>query len=236
MFSRIKNSTLTASILSPDTMSPKNNNATDLDDQQRIACFEQLKQRENQWWQAHQHLAMLKERQMFWFGDNSLMMWLLWQFVSYIVVATLLMLLSSLLDWSMPLWQYISIFMVQTLLFIVMFASRGRLVNRLQFKIGKADLAREEALDEMTILASHSLFKEIHKKSPLSLEDVQQHIHQYYGHRLHLASLHRLLQTEVESGHLMLTRQKVDASILPIELADEELADHAQDIIYKSLI
>lgn len=198
----------------------------------RSGFFNQLKQREQEWWQAHQRLSTLKERKLFWFGENSLMMWLLWQFVAYVVVATGLMFLSSTLNWSLPLWQYMAFFVVQTLIFIVMYAFRGRLAERLQYKIGKADLEREEALHEMTILASDSLFIEVHEKSPISLQQVYEH----YDAQYRLVSLHRLLQQEVDSGRLMLSQQQEEARILPPKLADADLVDHASAMIYKSVL
>ena len=202
------------------------------DGSQRLELYEQLKQREQNWWQARQQLTLLKERQMFWFGDNSFMMWLLWQLVSYVVVAMLLMLLSKLLNMSLPLWQYMSLFAIQTLIFIGMLVFKGRIANHLQNKINQADVLREEALNEMTILAIDSLYPDVHAKAPISL----QQIYEYYDAEFHLASLHRLLQREVEAGRLMLGQQQIGAEVLPLELADEELKDHASEMVYKSVL
>ena len=202
------------------------------DGSQRVELYEQLKQREQNWWQARQQLTLLKERQMFWFGDNSFMMWLLWQLVSYVVVAMILMLLSKLLNMSLPLWQYMSLFAIQTLIFIGMLSFKGRIANHLQNKINQADVLREEALNEMTILAADSLYPDVHAKAPISL----QQIYEYYDAEFHLASLHRLLQREVEAGRLMLGQQQIGAEVLPLELADEELKDHASEMVYKSVL
>ena len=169
---------------------------------------------------------------MFWFGDNSFMMWLLWQFVSYIVVAMVLMLLSKLLDISLPLWQYIALFVIQTLIFVVMFAFKDRLARRLADKINQEDLSREEMVNEMTILARDSLYPDVHARAPISLKQ----IYRFYDAQFRLASLHRLLQNEIEAGRLMYGEQKVDAGILPLELADDALKEYARGIIYKSLI
>lgn len=200
--------------------------------EQRATFYEQLKQREQDWWKTRQHLINLEERQMFWFGENSLMMWLLWQLVSYVVVAIVLMLLSKLLDTSIPVWEYITVFAVQTAIFIIMLFSKGRLANRLQSKIDEGEVTREEMLDEMAILASDSLFLDVHARSPISLQQLYEH----YNAELHLSSLHCLLQREVDAGRIIVRQPHPEANGLPLELADHELAIHANEIIYKSVL
>lgn len=192
----------------------------------------QLSRREEQWWQARQRLISLEERRMFWFGDNSLIMWLLWQLVSYVVVAILLMLFGKLSDTSLLLWHYMAVFSVQTLLFIGMFACKGRLANYLQNSIDNADLTREQALNEMYILASDSILPDIHANAPISLQT----IHERYNSQLRLASLQRLLQKEIDAGRLILSQYQIEAELLPPELADDELSPHAAEMIYKSLV
>lgn len=221
-----------SSVLQTDERSAKDINDKGFDGNQRAELYAQLKQREHVWWQARQQLTLLKERQMFWFGDNSFMMWLLWQFVSYIVVAMVLMSLSKLLDISLPLWQYIALFVIQTLIFVVIFAFKDRLARRLADKINQEDLSREEMVNEMTILARDSLYPDVHARAPISLKQ----IYRFYDAQFRLASLHRLLQNEIEAGRLMYGEQKVDAGILPLELADDALKEYARGIIYKSLI
>ena len=220
-----------SSVLQTDERSAKDINDKGFDGNQRAELYAQLKQREHVWWQARQQLTLLKERQMFWFGDNSFMMWLLWQLVSYVIVAMVLMLLSKLLDIALPLWQYMSLFVIHTLIFIVMLGFKGRIATHLQHKINQADVLREEALNEMTILAADTLFTDVHAKAPISL----QQIYEYYDAEFHLASLHRLLQREVDAGRLMLGQQ-VEAEILPLELADEELKELASEMVYKSVL
>ncbi|WP_201546309.1 hypothetical protein [Psychrobacter immobilis] len=221
-----------SSVLKTNERGAKDINVQHFDGSQRVELYEQLKQREQNWWQARQQLTLLKERQMFWFGDNSFMMWLLWQLVSYVVVAMILMLLSKLLNMSLPLWQYMSLFAIQTLIFIGMLSFKSRIANHLQNKINQADVLREEALNEMTILAADSLYPDVHAKTPISL----QQIYEYHDAEFHLASLHRLLQREVEAGRLMLGQQQIGAEVLPLELADEELKDHASEMVYKSVL
>lgn len=221
-----------SSVLKTNERGAKDITVQHFDGSQRVELYEQLKQREQNWWQARQQLTLLKERQMFWFGENSFMMWLLWQLVSYVVVAMILMLLSKLLNMSLPLWQYMSLFAIQTLIFIGMLSFKGRIANHLQNKINQADVLREEALNEMTILATDSLYHDVHAKAPISL----QKIYEYYDAEFHLASLHRLLQREVEAGRLMLGQQQIGAEVLPLELADEELKDHASEMVYKSVL
>ncbi|WP_201617404.1 hypothetical protein [Psychrobacter urativorans] len=202
------------------------------DSEQRTEFYKELQRREQQWWQARQRLIMLKERQIFWFGDNSLIMWLLWQLVSYVVVAIVLMLVSKLIGVQWYLWQYMAVFGIQTLIFIVLFAAKGRLANHLQNSIVKADLAREQALNEMVILANDSIFPDIHSHTPISL----QQIHERYEAQLRLASLQCLLQKEIEAGRLLLAQHEIEARVLPPELADDELLPHAGRMIYKSVI
>ncbi|WAI88628.1 hypothetical protein SC65A3_02105 [Psychrobacter sp. SC65A.3] len=221
-----------SSMLKTDSLDAKDINEKYFDNHESLDVYKQLKQREQTWWKSRQQLTLLRERQMFWFGDNSFMMWLLWQLVSYIVVAMVLMLLSKLLDISLPLWQYIALFVIQTLIFIVMLSFKDRLARQLQYKINQADLSREEMLNEMTILASDSLYRDVHAKAPISLKQ----IYRYYNAEFRLASLHRLLQKEVDAGRLMYGDQKVEADILPLELADDALKEYARGIIYKSLI
>ncbi len=193
---------------------------------------EQLTQREQQWWEARQSLIALEERWMFWFGDNSLIMWLLWQLVSYFIVAVVLMLLSNLLNVELYLWIYMTVFGAQTALFVIMLSSKGRLANRLQNRIDSADLVREQALNEMHILASDLILPAIHASAPISLQT----IHERYKSHLKLASLQRLLQKEVDAGRLILGQYQIEAEVLPPELADEALSPYADKMIYKSLI
>ncbi|MGM8898896.1 MULTISPECIES: hypothetical protein [unclassified Psychrobacter] len=212
-------------------------NASDVDNTsdnnvQHAGFCEQLKLREQQWWLARQRLIMLEERWMFWFGDNSLIMWLLWQVVSYVVVAIVLMLLSSLLNVELYFWMYMAVFGVQTALFVVMLSSKGRLANRLQNRIDIADLVREQALNEMYILASDIILPAIHASAPISLQTICER----YKSHLKLASLQRLLQKEVEAGRLILGQYQIEAEVLPPEIADEELSPYADKMIYKSLI
>jgi len=143
-----------------------------------------------------------------------------------------LMLLSKLLDISLPLWQYIGLFAIQTLIFIGMLYFKGRFANHLQSKINQADVLREELLNEMTILAADSLYRDVHAKAPISLRQ----IYEYYDGKFRLASLQRLLQKEVEAGRLILGQQQLKAQTLPLELADDELKENASEIIYKSVL
>lgn len=217
---------LNASTNNVDNANDSNNNV------QHAGFCEQLKQREQQWWQARQRLIALEERRMFWFGDNSLIMWLMWQLVSYVVVAIILMLFSKLLNVQLYLWQYMSVFGLQTLLFVVMLSSKGRLANRLQNRIDNADFVREQALNEMYILASDTILPAIHASAPISLQT----IHERYKSHLKLASLQRLLQKEVDAGRLILSQYQIESEVLPPELADEALSPYADKIVYKSLV
>lgn len=196
----------------------------------RTKLYERLKQREHSWWQSRQQLINRKERKMFWHGENSLMMWFLWQLVSYVIVAMLLMLLSKLLGIMLHLWQYIAIFTLQTIIFVVMLAAKGQLANILQRKIDKDELLREEAMNEMIILAEDSLYPDVHAHAPLSLREM----YEYFDKTFHLASLHCLLKREVDAGRLILTQRHIEAEILPPDLADDELNEHASEMIYKS--
>ena len=200
--------------------------------ERRTSFYQELQRREQQWWQARHRLITLQEREMFWFGENSLIMWLMWQLVSYVGVALALMLLSKLFEIHLYLWQYITVFGVQTAFFILMFVMKGRLANLMQDNIHKADLVREQMLNEMVILASDSIFPDIHAQSPISL----QHIHERYDAQLRLASLQCLLQKEIDAGRLLLSQLEIEARILPPELADAELSPHASGMIYKSLL
>nr|WP_299039984.1 hypothetical protein [uncultured Psychrobacter sp.] len=192
---------------------------------------EQLKSREQQWWQARQHIIDLKERQMFWFGDNSLMMWLLWQLVSYVVVAIVLMLASKTLSFSLSIQQYVLIFALQTLVFIAAFVFKGNLANLLQNQIHRAQLKREQSFNEMMVLASDSLFPNVHAEAPLSLQRIYENNH----HQLRLVSLHALLNHEIDAGRLIL-QQQTHADVLPLDLAEDELNDVADDIVYRSIV
>lgn len=200
--------------------------------EQRTEFYKELQRREQQWWQARQRLIRLRERRMFWFGDNSLIMWLVWQLVSYVVVFMVLMLVSRLLNITLFLWEYVAVFGLQTLIFIIMFASKDKLANHLKNNINKADLVREQTLNEMYILASDSIFPDIHAHAPISL----QHIHERYESQLRLASLQCLLQKEIEAGRLLLSQHEISARVLPPELADDELIPYAGEMIYKSVI
>lgn len=195
-------------------------------------CYKQLVQRERQWRRTRQRLIRLKQRQLVWFGNDSLIMWLLWQLVSYVVVAIVLMLTSKLLNIDLFLWQYIAIFGLQTLFLMIAFAFKGQLAKRLQHNIYAQELIREQVFNEMVILARDSIFPDIHANAPLSL----QHIHERYGAQLRTISLQRLLQTEIEAGRLTLGQHQIKPQTLLPEFIDNELIPYASKMIYKSVI
>lgn len=197
-----------------------------------VEFYGQLRHHEQQWWLSRQRLIVLKERQIFWFGEKSLIMWLLWQLVSYVVVAIIVMLLSKLLTVQLTLWQYMAVFTLQTLIFLIMLALKERMAQRVQRDINREELAAAQTLNEMTILATDSFFDKVHSNSPLSL----QRIHQQYASHLHLVSLHHLLQQEVNQGRLTLAQHSKKTIALPLDLADDELTLYADEILYKSLI
>ena len=201
-------------------------------DSQRIKLYARLKEREQCWWQSRQQLTEHQEKKIFWYGENSLIMWLLWQLVGYVVVATALMLLNNVLNLSLSLWQYVSLFVLQTVFFVSIFAAKGRLANKLQNDIDKDYLQGEQALNEMIVLAEDSLYPDVHAKSPISLRQLGE----YLNGEFHLSSLHCLLQKEIKAGRLILSQMPIEVDILPPELADVELIEHADNIIYKSTL
>ncbi len=200
--------------------------------QHHTRLYELLKQREQYWWQARQQLLVYKERKMVWYSENSFMMWLLWHLVGYVVVAMVLMLIGSLLGISLPIWQYVALFVLQTAIFVSMLMAKGRSASQLQRKIDKEELVSEEAFNEMLILAEDSLFPDVHANSPISLRQ----LYDYFDGQFHLSSLHSLLQKEVDAGRLMLKQQMLGSKILPPDLADDELDDHASEMVYKSMV
>ena len=191
----------------------------------------QLKRCEKQWWRARQRIVALRQRQTFWYKENSLFIWLLWQFVSYVVVAILIMLICKIMNTQLPLWQYIAIFSVQTLFFLVVLSLKDRLADHLQKRINTVDMLREQAFSEMLILAKDSIFPDIHANSPISL----QQIYERYEGQLHISSLQRLLKKEVDAGRLSLT-QRQTVSSLPPELAENELLSFASKMVYRSRV
>lgn len=199
--------------------------------QRNSEFYQQLKQREQLWWLSRQRLVVLKERQMFWFGDNSVMMWLLWQLVSYVIVAIILMLLNNLLILQLTLTQYAAIFITQTLILVIMLAFKPRLAKRIENDIAKEQMTSEQMLNEMTILADDSLFTDIHTLSPISLQQIYWHCNS----QLRLISLQYLLQKEIDVGRLTLLSPSTKILALPIDLANDELTLDADKIIYKTL-
>lgn len=200
--------------------------------QQRTQLYELLQQRERCWWQARQQLISRKERKMVWYGENSLMMWVLWQLVSYVILAMVLMFLNNLFNISLSLWQYIGLFLLQTVIFVAMLAAKRGNGTILQHKIDKNEMVREEVFNEMVILAEDSLYPDVHANSPVSLRQ----LYDYFDGHFHLGTLHYLLQKEVDAGRLTLGEQQMDAKILPLDLADDELDEHASKMIYKSTL
>lgn len=198
----------------------------------RTDLYQLLKEREQCWWQARQQLIERQEKKMFWYGENSLIMWLLWQLVGYVVVAMALMLLNNVFGISLPLWQYVALFVLQTILFVSALAAKGQLANKLQRKIDKDELMAEEALNEMIVLAEDSLYPDVHDKSPITLQQLDDHLEGQF----HLASLQHLLQKEVAAGRLIMDQQSLEVGILPPDLADDELNEHASEITYKSTL
>ncbi|WP_114701724.1 hypothetical protein [Psychrobacter proteolyticus] len=222
-----------SSVLNNDDLITKDINNKNFDDSpQRSKLYKLLKEREQCWWQARQQMIGRQEKKIFWYGENSLIMWLLWQLVGYVIVAMALMMLNNVFSISLPLWQYISLFMIQTLLFVSALAAKSQLANKLQRKIDNDELMHEEALNEMIILAEDSLYPDVHAKSPISLEALDN----YLDGQFHLASLQCLLQREVEVGRLIMEQQPPEVGILPPELADDELNEHASEITYRSTL
>ena len=85
-----------SSVLNNDDLIAKDINNEKLDNNlQRSNLYKLLKEREQSWWQARQQLIERQEKKMFWYGENSLIMWLLWQLVGYVLVAMALMLLNN---------------------------------------------------------------------------------------------------------------------------------------------
>tara|TARA_R100000093_G_scaffold58459_1_gene30526 strand:+ start:82 stop:753 length:672 start_codon:yes stop_codon:yes gene_type:complete len=197
-----------------------------------INVYALLKEREACWWQARRQLIEHQEKKIFWYGENSLIMWLLWQLVGYVVVAMALMLLNNMLNLSLSLWQYIALFILQTIFFVGILAAKGRLANKLQDEIDNDELMREETFNEMIILAEDSLYPDVHAKSPISLRQLGD----YLNGEFHLSSLHCLLQKEIKAGRLIMEQQLLEVGVLPPELADVELIEHADNIIYKSTL
>ncbi len=194
--------------------------------------YQLLKEREQCWWQVKEQLIERQEKKVFWFGENSLIMWLVWQLVGYVVVAMALMLLNNMLNISLTSWQYISLFVLQSILYISAFAAKGRLENKLQRKIDKDELMSEEMLNEMVILAEDSLYPDVHAKAPISLAQLDD----YLKGQFHLASLQCLLQKEISAGRLIMMQTALELGVLPPDLADAELHEHADYIIYKSTL
>ncbi|MDN3453232.1 MULTISPECIES: hypothetical protein [unclassified Psychrobacter] len=222
-----------SSVLNNDDLIAKDINNENLDNSlQRTDVYQLLKEREQCWWQARQQLIERQEKKMFWYGENSLIMWLLWQLVGYVLVAMALMLLNNVFSISLPLWQYISLFIIQTICFVSALAAKGQLANKLQCKIDNDELMREEALNEMVVLAEDSLYPDVHAKSPISLEQLDD----YLNGQFHLASLQCLLQKEVNAGRLIMEHQPLEVGVLPPDLADDELNEHASEIMYKSTL
>ncbi len=215
--------------LSSIELNNTSNSTHDLNHNYKVC--EQLQNREQQWWQARQRLIELKERQVFWFGDNSMMMWILWQLVSYVIVALLLMLASKMLNLSLSLEQYLIVFALQTLIYVGALIFKSHLAKRLQNKIHRAELKREESLNEMVILASDSLFPDVHAAAPISLQS----IYEQRDRQIRLVSLHTLLNSEINAGRLVL-QQKTQANLLPLELAEDELNHLADEMIYRSTV
>lgn len=198
----------------------------------RSKFYHQLLQREREWWQARQRLVILRQRQMLWYGDNSFMMWLLWSLISYIVVAIILMLLTNLFAIPLTLWQCASVFGLQTLFYMTLLVFKRRLATVLQQRIDKQKLLRDQAFDEMTILAGDSIFPDIHANAPISL----QHIYERYGAQLRRSSLQRLLQKEVDAKRMIVGQYQTKSHVLPLGFADNELIPYASKIVYKSVI
>jgi len=223
---------MSSALNNDDSIATDINNENLDDSLQRSELYKLLKEREQYWWQARQQLINRQEKKVFWFGENSLIMWLLWQLVGYVVVAMALMLLNNMLNISLTLWQYVSLFVLQTLIFIVTFAAKGQLANKLQRKIDNDELMSEEALNEMVILAEDSLYPDVHARSPISLEALDD----YLNGQFHLASLQCLLQKEIDAGRLIMQQQPLEVGVLPPDLADDELNEHASEITYRSTL
>lgn len=159
------------------------------------------------------------------------MMWLLWQLVSYVIVALLLMLASKVLSFSLSLEQYLAVFSLQTAIFITAVTFKRNLARFLQYKIYRAELKREQSLNEMIILAADSVFPNVHIQAPISLQSIYENNHC----QIRLVSLYTLLDSEVRAGTLVL-QQQTQADVLPLELAEDELNEVASEVVYRSVL
>lgn len=190
-----------------------------------------LTAQEREWLAAREHVIALQSRLLFWFGDNSNILWMLAQLISYAIGITVLMFLSRVFDWDIALWHYVVVIIIQTAIFVLAYSSRGRLAHRLEQRIAESDQRRAQSLDKLYTLAVDSILPDIHAHSPLSLSAIESR----YQYRLQLASLQLILQKEIENGRLLLSHQDFTVH-LPPEFADYELHQYAEQMIYKSLI
>jgi hypothetical protein len=203
-----------------DSLSTINGNMMDL-----------LIDQEREWLMAREKVIALQSRMLFWYGDNSNILWVLSQLISYAIGTMLLMFLSRLFDWDLTLWHYVAVFIIQTAAFVIAYTSRGRLAQRLERRIAQSDQRREQSLDRLYTLATDSILRDIHAHTPLTLLDIESR----YQYRLQLASLQLILQKEVEQGRLLLNHQDFTVH-LPPEFAEYELHQYAGQMIYKSML
>lgn len=190
-----------------------------------------LTNQEREWLAAREQVIALRSRMIFWYGDNSNILWLLAQMIAYAIIAMVLMFCSRAFDWNLTIWHYMAVFILDTILFIVTFSSRRRLAQHLERRIVRADQHREQALQKLYALAVETILPDIHAHSPLSLSAIENR----YQYRLQLASLQLILQKEIEQGRLLLNHQDF-AVHLPPEFAEYELHQYAGQMIYKSLL
>lgn len=190
-----------------------------------------LTAQEREWLIAREQEIALRSRMVFWFGDNSNILWLLTQMIAYAIIAMIIMFFSSAFDWDLSVWHYAAVFILDTILFVIAYSFRDRLAKRLEQRIIQSDQLREQALNKLYALARDSILPDIHAHSPLSLLAIESR----YQYRLQLVSLQLILQKEIEQGRLLLNHQDFSVQ-LPPEFADYELYQFAEKMIYKSLL
>lgn len=143
-----------------------------------------------------------------------------------------LMLLEKAVNLSLSIEVYLIVFALQMLIFVIMLTLKGRLGNYLQDSIHNQEIIIEQVLNEMAILASDSLFLEVHDAAPVSL----QHIYERHNAQLRLTSLYRLLQHEIQAGRFDIKSTAARGRCAPSRACRWSTVLQANDMIYRSVV
>lgn len=198
---------------------------------------QQLKRRAKLWLILRQKWQKKQARYALWFGETSLMMWLLALMCSYFLLAILVMFYGQRFDLlfdGLVVW-FGGVFLVWTLVVGILYWQKNNLKDFFYHRLTQLELRIEENFSEMYVLARDSILPEIHAMPSMSLSK----LYHYYQGEMSLISFYAILQEEV-ALHRMGVRYLGQNDYEMLSSFDDvfyqDLLKHSDEIVYFSLL